>query len=354
MIMVGAMAAALWGIGIVMRAPHAARWTMIALLLVAVMALHVILPDGHPLRAATGGDARLWGVILAFAALAVGYGRILRRLRKRADIRAAPDTPPGQLTPSELNRYARHITLREIGGPGQKSLQTARVLVIGAGGLGSPVIQYLAASGVGTLGVIDPDAVENSNLARQVIHTDARIGLPKVHSVAEAVAAQNPHVTLRPYHRALTAEIAQDLFTDYDLVIEGTDSFETRTIANAACVAAGKPLLSAAITQWEGQVSLYDPARGGPCFACVFPKAPDPALVPTCAEAGVAGPLPGVLGTLLALEAIKWITDAGAGLRGRVMLYDGLYAETRSISAQARPDCPVCQGRGLSGAAPGP
>lgn len=343
MMMVAAMAAAIWGMGIAMKAPHAARWTMIALLLVAVMALQIVLPAGHPLRAATGGDARLWALVLAFAGLVMLYRRGLGALRARADAQADPEEAPiGPFSDSELNRYARHITLREIGGPGQRALKEARVLVVGAGGLGSPVIQYLAASGVGTLGVIDPDVVEGANLARQVIHTDARIDMPKVRSAAEAVAAQNPFVTLRPYHRALTAEIADGLIADYDLILEGSDSFATRQIVNAACVAAGKPLITAALTQWEGQVSVYDPAQGAPCFACVFPDAPDPALVPTCAEAGVLSPLPGILGTVMAAEAIKLITGAGDPLRGRLMIYDALYAETRTITVTRRPDCRVC------------
>jgi molybdopterin/thiamine biosynthesis adenylyltransferase len=249
---------------------------------------------------------------------------------------------PGSFREAELERYARHIMLREIGGPGQKRLKAARVLVVGAGGLGSPALMYLAAAGVGTIGVIDDDVVDASNLQRQIAHTDARIGMPKVFSAEAAMTALNPFVTVRPYHRRLTAEVAAELFGDYDLIVDGTDSLATRRLANAACVARGLPYLSAAITQWEGQISLYHPGSGGPCYACVFPEDPAPGLVPTCAEAGVAGPLPGVLGSMLALEAVKWIAGAGEPLTGRVMIYDALYGETRVIAAKRRAGCPVC------------
>ncbi|MFN3663655.1 HesA/MoeB/ThiF family protein [Yoonia sp.] len=345
MIMVGAMAAALWVIGTLMKAPYQARWTMMAILLLAVMILHIVLPVGHPLRMATGGDARLWGLLIAFGFLIWGYRKMLGWLKTKAKpVTPAPVTSP-RFSDTELNRYARHIVLREIGGPGQKALRDARVLVIGAGGLGAPALQYLAASGVGTIGVIDDDLVENANLQRQVIHTDKNIGLPKVHSAEMAMVAQNPFVTVRPYHRRLTAEIAADLFADYDLVLDGSDNFATRYLVNETAVAQGIPLIAAALTQWEGQISLYDPAHGTPCYACVFPKAPDAALVPSCAEAGVLGPLPGVIGAMMAVEAIKVITQAGDPLAGRLLIYDALYAQTRSIAIRQRTDCAVCGGR---------
>ena len=350
MIMVAAMAAALWGIGIAMDAPKRARWIMIGLLLVAVMALQVILPAGHPLRQATGGDARLWGLILAFAGLVWGYRQVLRGLRQKAGPGVSPVHVPvqtDQFSESELNRYARHIMLREVGGPGQKALKQARVLVIGAGGLGSPALQYLAAAGVGTIGVIDDDVVEGSNLQRQVIHSDNRIGMPKAHSAAEAMRALNPFITVKPYHRRLTADIAPDLVADYDIVLDGSDNFDTRYLVNETCVAAGVPLVAAAITQWEGQISVYDPARDAPCYACLFPQAPAPGLAPTCAEAGVIGPLPGVLGSMMAVETLKLITGAGDPLRGRLLIYDALYADTRVMTAARRPDCTVCGGAPL-------
>ena len=345
MILVGSMAAVLWGIGMAMGAPRAARWNMIGLLLVAVMAAHLLLPDGHPLREATGKDARLWALLAGFAGVVWVYARGLSYVRARVrPEHRAPEATPGALSATELERYARHIVMREIGGPGQMALHKARVLVVGAGGLGAPALQYLAAAGVGTIGVIDDDLVENANLQRQVIHTDDRIGMPKVQSAAEAMRAQNPFVTVQPYHRRLTPEIATDLFADYDLILDGTDNFETRYLVNATAVALGKPLIAAALTQWEGQISLYDPARGAPCYACVFPQAPDRALVPSCAEAGVIGPLPGVIGAMMAVEALKEITGAGEGLRGRLVIHDALYAETRVIGVKRREDCAVCGG----------
>jgi molybdopterin/thiamine biosynthesis adenylyltransferase len=347
-ILVGVMAAVLWGIGAAMGAPRQARWTMIGLLLAGVLGAHLVLPDGHPLRAATGGEAALWLLLIGFGAVVVAYRRLLGGLRARAEgvpVDVAPAGVPGRLGEAEVARYARHIALREIGGPGQRALKRARVLVVGAGGLGSPVIQYLAAAGVGTLGVIDDDAVEETNLQRQPIHRRDAVGSPKVFSAAEAVAALNGHLEMRPYHRRLTEEIAEELVADYDLVVDGSDNFETRYLVNRVAAALGKPLVAGALTQWEGQVSLYDPARGGPCYACVFPVAPDRALVPSCAEAGVAGPLPGVVGSVMALEAVKAITGAGEGLRGRMLIFDGLYAETRIITLARRPDCVVCGAR---------
>jgi molybdopterin/thiamine biosynthesis adenylyltransferase len=177
-----------------------------------------------------------------------------------------------------------------------------------------------------------------------VIHTDARIGMPKVFSAQAAVTALNPFVTLRPYNRRLSADIAADLFADYDLILDGSDNFDTRYLANEAAVALGRPLIAAAITQWEGQLALWHPAGGGPCYACVFPDRPAPGLVPTCAEAGVAGPLPGVLGAMMALEAVKLICDAGKPFRGRMLIWDGLWGETRTIRTAPRPGCAVCGG----------
>lgn len=327
-----------------MGAPHRARWTMIGILLAAVIAVQLVLPDRHPVRVATGGDVRLWLLILAFVAIAFGYRAGLRRLRKAADTGAAPPVSPqtGAFSDTELNRYSRHLMLREIGGPGQRRLKDARVLVVGAGGLGAPVLQYLAAAGVGTIGVIDDDTVDGSNLQRQVIYRDGWIGSPKVQMAEMAMRELNPFVTIRPYQRRLTADIAADLIAEYDLVLDGTDNFATRYLVNQTCVQAGVPLISGAITQWEGQIGLYDPARGGPCFQCVFPEAPAAGLAPSCAEAGVVGPLPGVIGSMMAVEAVKHICGAGTGLMGRLLIHDALYAQTRVVSVAPRPDCPVC------------
>ncbi|MCF7698106.1 HesA/MoeB/ThiF family protein [Loktanella sp. M215] len=350
MIMVGFLIAVIWGVGAAMKAPRQARWIMVGILMVAVIAAQLVLPDGHPLRAATGGDARLWLLLLGLGAVVWGYAAVLRAVKAR--VRPAVAVPvSGGFSEDELTRYARHIMLREVGGRGQRALKDARVLVVGAGGLGSPVLLYLAASGVGTIGVIDDDRVDASNLQRQVIHRDGGRGLPKVQSALQAVAELNPHVTVRPYDRRLTEDIAADLIADYDLVLDGCDNFDTRYLVNRTCVAAGVPLIAAALTQWEGQISLYDPARGTPCYACVFPDRPAPGLVPTCAEAGVIGPLPGVMGSLMAVEAVKTLTGAGTGLGGRLLIYDALYAETRIVQVPAAPDCPVCGGRGLKVAA---
>ena len=245
-------------------------------------------------------------------------------------------------TPAELDRYARHILLREIGGPGQRRLKEARVLVVGAGGLGSPSLLYLAAAGVGVIGVVDDDRVDASNLQRQVIHAEDRVGVLKVDSAATAMRALNPHVTVVPVPERLTEDSAARLLPGYDLVLDGSDNFDTRYLVNAAAVAAGRPLIAAAITQWEGQLALYDPARGTPCYACVFPDRPAPGMVPTCAEVGVAAPLPGILGAMMAMEAVKHITGAGETLAGRMLMIDALYAETRVIHTSRNPACPVC------------
>lgn len=278
--------------------------------------------------------------------LLLGYWQGIKSLKRRAQrgTEAQPTQANVPFRDAELDRYARHIMLREIGGPGQKKLKDAKVLVIGAGGLGAPALQYLAAAGVGTIGVIDDDTVENSNLQRQVIHRDHAIGLPKVQSAAEALRAQNPFVDIRPYQRRYDADTAA-LVEEYDLVLDGSDNFDTRYLVNTHCHAAQTPLISAAITQWEGQISTYNSGENAPCYQCVFPTAPAPGVVPTCAEAGVAAALPGVLGTMMAMEAIKEITGAGQGLTGRLMIYDGLYAESRIISVKKRGDCPVCGGK---------
>lgn len=343
MILVLALMAGLWGLGHLAGLPHRARWLMVGILYVAVLAVQVALPEGHGLRVATGGSAGMWLILGGAAGLGLLYARGVGWLRARAVAPAVQQAgSAGALGEAELERYARHIMLREIGGTGQRRLKAARVLVIGAGGLGSPALLYLAAAGVGVIGVIDGDVVDASNLQRQIAHTDQRVGMAKVFSAEAAMRALNPFVEVRPYHRQLTAENAEALFAEYDLILDGTDSLAARRVANAAAVRLGKPLLSAAITQWEGQISLYHPASDGPCYACVFPVDPAPGLVPTCAEAGVAGPLPGVLGAMLALEAVKWIAQAGAPLAGRMLIYDALFGETRTITLKRRAGCPVC------------
>ena len=334
-----ALMAGLWGLGWAFGTPVRVRLQMVILIWAAAVLAHLALPEGNPLRLAIGGSAAGWLVLGAAALLVLGYVVVLNRLKARSKPQEAQATGASE---AELTRYARHILLREIGGPGQMRLRDAKVLVVGAGGLGSPVILYLAAAGVGTLGVIDDDVVEASNLQRQILHSDARIGLPKVQSALVAAKALNPHVTIRPYQRRLTEEIARDLIADYDLVLDGTDNFDTRYLVNRVCATLGKPLVSGAMTQWEGQVSLFDPAHGGPCYCCVFPERPAPGMVPSCAEAGVVAPLPGIIGSIMAVEAIKHLTGAGETLVGRLMIHDALYAENRVIGVTRRADCPVC------------
>ena len=324
-----------WGEGWLVAA--AAWW-------VVLMVVHLPMLFPEPVLRFFGGDFSAWLVFGLLAAVALGYRALFQALRRRKAETPVAAPPAGTFGEVELDRYSRHILLREIGGPGQKRLKAAKVLVVGAGGLGSPVLLYLAGAGVGTIGVIDDDVVEGSNLQRQVIHTDARIGMPKVFSAEVAMRALNPFIEVRPYNRRLAEGNATALVAEYDLVLDGTDDFDTRYLVNRACVAAGVPLISGAITQWEGQVSLFDPAKGGPCYACVFPVKPAPGLVPTCAEAGVAAPLPGIIGGLMAMEAVKQLTGAGETLAGRLMIHDALYAETRVIGIKRRADCAVCGG----------
>lgn len=252
---------------------------------------------------------------------------------------------------AELERYARHIILREIGGAGQQRLKSARVLCIGAGGLGAPALLYLAAAGVGRIGIVDDDSVDLSNLQRQIIHHTDDVGTPKIASAADKIRAINPHVHVDLHQMRLDAETIDAVVNDYDLVLDGTDNFETRYLVNRASVDAAVPLVSAAIAQWEGQISVFDPGRGAPCYACVFPEPPAPGLVPSCAEAGVMGALAGVLGSMMAVEAIKVITGAGQALTGRMMVYDALWGEHRVLETARRADCAIC-GSGRADVAP--
>ena len=333
----------MYGLGAAMGAPKAQRWALIFVLFVAVVGILLVFPEDHALRSAFGGNAEPYLLLGGFAALVLIYRAILLRLRARVDTGSQTQEPQkGSFSATELDRYARHIVLREIGGPGQKKLKNAKVLVIGAGGLGAPALQYLAAACVGLIGVIYDDTVENANLQRQVIHRDEDIGLPKVFSAQNAMLAQNPHIEVRPYHRRLTEQIASELFEEYDVILDGTDNFETRYLVNETATRVGRPLISGALSQWEGQLSVFDPKSGTPCYQCIFPGAPAPELAPSCAEAGVIGPLPGVIGAMMAQEAIKLITGAGSVLRSEMLIYDGLYGETRKMTLKPRADCPIC------------
>ena len=238
---------------------------------------------------------------------------------------------------AEVERYARHLVLREVGGPGQQRLKRARVLVVGAGGLGAPAALYLAAAGVGTLGLLDPDAVSLSNLQRQVLYATADVGAPKVDRAAERLRALNPEVDVEAHTLALTDANAAATVAGWDVVLDGTDDFVTRFAVNAACVRAGVPLVSGALGRWTGQVGVF---AGRPCWRCLVPEVPPEAE--TCAAVGVVGALAGVIGSLMALEAVKLVAGAGEPLTGRLLLYDGLQGESRTVRVGADPDCPVC------------
>lgn len=246
------------------------------------------------------------------------------------------------LTDDQLERYARHIILREVGGAGQQALLRARVLVIGAGGLGSPLLMYLAAAGVGTLGVVDDDRVDLSNLQRQILHATARVGMAKTDSAAAALHDLNPDVTVIRHALRLTPESARTLIADYDIVADGCDNFPTRFAVNDACVALKKPLVSAALSQFEGQLATFKPHAGPdlPCYRCFVPEAP--AGVANCAEAGILGAVAGVMGTWQAVEVLKEILGLGQSLAGRLLLYDALAARTRTITLRRDPACPTC------------
>jgi molybdopterin/thiamine biosynthesis adenylyltransferase len=250
------------------------------------------------------------------------------------------ETPP--LSPAELERYARHIVLPEIGGPGQQKLKRARVLVVGAGGLGAPVLEYLAAAGVGTLGIVDDDVVSLSNLQRQVIHDTEAVGLQKTESAANSIARINPHVTVEIHALRLTVENAAGLVRQYDVVADGSDNFETRYAVADACAQEHRPLVHGSVGRFDGQVTVLKPyetgadGRPNPSYRDLFPEPPPEGLVPSCAEAGILGALTGVVGTLQALEVIKLITGIGEPLVGRLLLYDALAARFDTIRYRAR------------------
>ena len=244
-------------------------------------------------------------------------------------------------TREELERYSRHFRLPEFGRAGQEKLKAARVLLVGAGGLGSPAGLYLAAAGVGTLGIVDYDRVELSNLQRQVIHSSAALAQPKVDSASRTIAGVNPNVAVRPHSVQLTSSNALEILSDYDVVVDGSDNFATRYLVNDACVLLGKPMAYGSVYRFEGQASLFD-ARRGPCYRCVFPQPPDPGSVPSCEQAGVLGVLPGIIGLVQASEAIKLIAGIGESLLGRLLLFDALEMRFRELKLRKDAQCPVC------------
>ncbi len=241
----------------------------------------------------------------------------------------------------EILRYSRHLIMPEVALAGQAKLKAARVLCVGAGGLGSPVLLYLAAAGVGTIGVVDYDAVDATNLQRQIIHDTKSVGTPKVDSAVERIRGVNPLVTVRVFRERLTSDNALDIIPDFDLVVDGTDNFATRYLVNDACVLSHKPYVYASVFRFEGQASVFaDPE--GPCYRCLFPEPPPPGMVPSCAEGGVLGVLPGLLGIIQATEAVKLILGSGNPLVGRLLLVDALDMRFREISVSKDPRCPVC------------
>jgi len=249
-----------------------------------------------------------------------------------------PGTP---LTPDQYDRYRRHLTLPEVGLEGQQALLASRVLLIGAGGLGCPLAQYLAAAGVGTLGLVDFDVVDASNLHRQILYTTADVGRPKTQVAAERVRAMNPDVRVEVHDVRLTSENAMDLFREYDVIVDGTDNFPTRYLTNDACVLLGKPNVHGSIFRFDGQATVFD-ARHGPCYRCLYPEPPPPGAVPSCAEGGVLGVLPGLVALIQATETVKLVTGAGDPLYGRLLQYDALRMEFHEFRVKKDPGCPVC------------
>ena len=246
-----------------------------------------------------------------------------------------------QLSQEEMLRYSRHLILPEVGMEGQKKLKAARVLIIGAGGLGSPAGLYLAAAGVGNIGIVDFDVVDLTNLQRQVIHSTRNVGRPKLDSARERIKEINPHAEVETFETKLTSGNAMDILRKFDVIIDGTDNFPTRYLVNDACVLLGKPNVYGSIFRFEGQVSLFDATRG-PCYRCLYPSPPPPGLVPSCAEGGVIGVLPGIIGSLQALEAIKFVLGKGDLMTGRLLLFDALRLSFRELKLMKDPACPVC------------
>lgn len=246
-----------------------------------------------------------------------------------------------QFSQEQITRYARHFTLPDVGEQGQAKLLDAKILCVGAGGLGSPVAYYLAAAGVGTLGIVDHDTVDMSNLQRQILHTNDRVGMPKVESARMTLEALNPDVNVIPIQERLSSENVMRIIKDYDIVVNGCDNFPTRYLINDACVMAKKILVDGSIFQFEGQATVFSPDEG-PCYRCLFPEPPPPGMAPSCAEAGVLGVLPGLVGCVQALEAIKVILGAGTPLIGRMIHFDTLSTEIRVLKLRQDPNCLVC------------
>ena len=270
-------------------------------------------------------------------------------VRRRADVRSA--TPPAMgglgmgenrrvLSEEQIRRYSRHLILPEVGGSGQRKLLNGKVLLVGAGGLGSPAALYLAAAGVGTLGIVDFDVVDLSNLQRQLLHHVHDVGRPKVQSAVEAIADLNPDVKVVPYQEALSSANVRTIFSEYDVIVNGSDNFPTRYLANDACVFLKKPLVDGSIFKFEGQATVFLPGHG--CYRCLYPAPPPPGVVPSCAEAGVLGAICGVIASIQGVETIKLLLGLGETLAGRLVFFDALSMEFRQVKYRRDPECPVC------------
>ncbi|MGI6284761.1 molybdopterin-synthase adenylyltransferase MoeB [Neomoorella humiferrea] len=245
------------------------------------------------------------------------------------------------LTNQEIERYSRQIIIKNIGGRGQERLKRGKVLIVGAGGLGSPAAYYLAAAGVGTIGIVDSDVVDISNLQRQILHSTERLGRPKVESARETLLALNPNLTINTYHLRLGKDNILDLIRDYDVIVDGVDNFPTRYLLNDACVMTGKTMVEGGVLQWDGLVMTIKPGQG-PCYRCIFPDPPPPGAVPSCQEAGVIGTVPGLIGAIQATEVIKILLGVGDTLTGRLLIYNALEMRFREVKAERNSNCPVC------------
>ena len=246
------------------------------------------------------------------------------------------------LDDDQMTRYSRHLTIPEVGEAGQLELLDSNVLMLGAGGLGSPAAYYLAAAGVGQIGIIDSDVVDRSNLQRQILHTDGRVGEPKVESARETLNTLNPDIDIETFETRLTSDNVFDIFEGYDMVVDGGDNFQTRYLINDACVQLGLPNIHGSVFRFEGQVTVFDPSDEGPCYRCLYPEPPPPEMAPSCQEAGVLGVLPGTIGMLQAIEVIKQILDIGTSLQGRLLSFNALEGEFRELNLTRDPDCPSC------------
>jgi adenylyltransferase/sulfurtransferase len=255
---------------------------------------------------------------------------------------ARTKNPLPDLSKDEIARYSRHLIMPEVGMDGQRKLKAASILLIGTGGLGSPLGLYLAAAGIGQLGLVDFDVVDHSNLQRQIMHGTKDVGRPKIQSARDRLADVNPHVEVQTYETALRSENAFDILKNYDVIIDGTDNFQTRYLVNDASVLLGKPNVYGSIFRFDGQASVFHPGAGGPCYRCLYPEPPPPGLVPSCAEGGVLGILPGIIGVIQATEAIKLILGEGEPLIGRLLLFDALKMKFRELKLRRNPECPLC------------